>query len=732
MKIDATPIRLLLLTLWLCSACSQREKILYTSIPFTLYSDAMVEGDFKAVATSPYQITTSHTTPAPLSTLIQEEMAEDNDMSIVPPRVPTHTDSMQVSGWEAVASLESYPHYHSPQLLLDALYNYSLDKLSHYVLSNGTFSSMEGGGAISTSHLNYALDLSLLFLLPEVAMKSLKSKVREGRIVQDDLTGEASWPIASDRVAWSVAAWELYKYTGNQQWLSYAFEVIQNSAIDDRYVVYDPHTGLMRGQQSGNGTFPRWMQPIDRYQTLGLTTNVLHCRMYEILSKMAPLLSIDATPYIEQHYLLKEAINQHLWVESRGYYASYLYGNIYPLHAPTCDNLGGALSLLYGITTPQQATSMVTKTPILPMGVPTSYPIMPTDTTLNIRPYVQAYWALASAKANNEMAVSHTLATLYRDLSHSVATKGEGERAITCVASNLAMVYRLIFGMSLKSNALRFDPYVPTAYEGKRRLTHFKYRDATLDITLHGFGNWIATFKVDGRAQVETQIPCYLKGRHRIEITLANRPTSRGEIHVDSLTTLPPATQLVAETPHREVRIANFTPPLTYRPYLNEVVHSITGKAQFQYPQVDSLLSIAVEPITPQGVVGFSGAPLVVVAPEGEQVIKVGQPLTASSESVVKLPIHLTQKGLYLVDIHYSNNEAGANCAIRTLLLNNHWAGGIVMPPNGVYSNPIELEIVAGNHTLTLCYVEPYDHNGDGGENRVWIEHIRIREVMRE
>ncbi len=43
---------------------------------------------------------------------------------------------------------------------------------------------------------------------------------------------------------WSVAAWELYKYTGDKEWLQYAFEVIRNSAQDDQFTLKDPTTGL--------------------------------------------------------------------------------------------------------------------------------------------------------------------------------------------------------------------------------------------------------------------------------------------------------------------------------------------------------------------------------------------------------------------------------------------------------------------------------------------------------
>ncbi|MEI3341503.1 MAG: hypothetical protein V8R52_04445 [Coprobacter fastidiosus] len=53
---------------------------------------------------------------------------------------------------------------------------------------------------------------------------------------------------SSDRMIWSVAAWELYKYTGDKEWLQYAFEVIRNSAQDDQFTLKDPTTGLFEGR----------------------------------------------------------------------------------------------------------------------------------------------------------------------------------------------------------------------------------------------------------------------------------------------------------------------------------------------------------------------------------------------------------------------------------------------------------------------------------------------------
>ncbi|HAQ19743.1 MAG TPA: hypothetical protein DCR40_11000 [Prolixibacteraceae bacterium] len=58
-------------------------------------------------------------------------------------------------------------------------------------------------------------------------------KVKNGHIIQDTGTGGA-WPVSSNRVVWAMAAWEIYTYTGDRNWLescSYGFAIPIAGAI---------------------------------------------------------------------------------------------------------------------------------------------------------------------------------------------------------------------------------------------------------------------------------------------------------------------------------------------------------------------------------------------------------------------------------------------------------------------------------------------------------------------
>jgi uncharacterized protein YyaL (SSP411 family) len=107
------------------------------------------------------------------------------------------------------------------------------------------------------------------------------TKVSNNRIIQDTGTGGA-WPVSSDRVVWALAAWEIYKYTGDKEWLMKAFEIVRNSLDDDSKTIPDPSTGLIRGESSfldwRKQTYPLWMEPADIFGSLNLGTNIAYCQ----------------------------------------------------------------------------------------------------------------------------------------------------------------------------------------------------------------------------------------------------------------------------------------------------------------------------------------------------------------------------------------------------------------------------------------------------------------------
>jgi uncharacterized protein YyaL (SSP411 family) len=135
----------------------------------------------------------------------------------------------------------------------------------------------------------------MAYLQPQVAKNSLLRKVNaKKRIIQDTGTGGA-YPCSTDRIIWSVAAFEIYKATGDKDWLQQAFGIIQNTIEDDIKVAYDEETGLVKGESSfldwREQTYPKWMQPADIYESENLGTNAVHYQANMVLAQMASILN---------------------------------------------------------------------------------------------------------------------------------------------------------------------------------------------------------------------------------------------------------------------------------------------------------------------------------------------------------------------------------------------------------------------------------------------------------
>ncbi len=151
------------------------------------------------------------------------------------------------SEWKLNNDISGYPEFSSESVLLNALYNMSLDEMIMLQEPDGTFRTGKEWAGVWTRDVSYATVLAFAYIDPERCKASLMRKVANNRIIQDTGTGGA-WPVSSDRVVWALAAWEIYKYTGDREWLEQAYWIVKNSVEDDRKTIIDPWTGLVRGE----------------------------------------------------------------------------------------------------------------------------------------------------------------------------------------------------------------------------------------------------------------------------------------------------------------------------------------------------------------------------------------------------------------------------------------------------------------------------------------------------
>ncbi|TGE10597.1 glycogen debranching protein [Hymenobacter fodinae] len=676
--------------------------------------------------------------------------------------------------------VSAFPQLTSDYPLLDALYNLALEEAKRAVEPDGTFRTGQEWAGVWTRDISYSIILSQALLQPEVAKTSLLRKVTpEGRIVQDTGTGGA-YPCSTDRIIWATAAWEIYKATGDEAWLRQVYPIIKNSIGDDQQVAYDPATGLVRGESSfldwREQTYPKWMQPVDIYQSETLGTNAAHFQGNQVLALMAEQLGHSAVAARHRAVAarIKQGINQHLWQEERGYYGQFLYGRNFLQLSPKAEALGEALTVLFEVADEAKARRVVAHTPVMEYGIPCIYPQIsgiPPYHNNAVWPFVQSYWGLAAAKVGNEtafmesmMAVARPAALFLTNKENFVASNGDfagteinSSNMLWSLSGALGLVYKGLFGMDFQADRLTFRPFVPQALQGTRKLTGFRYRQAVLDMQLLGYGRTIRNITLDGQPLPNATIPATLTGAHAIRIELANEtPTATPQHKVPHH--VAPLTPVVAYA-HGSLTWPAVEGATAYQVLRNGQFAGRTTTPEFAVPAPVTYTEYQVVAIDNKGFESFASEPLPVEAekfrrtyeletsaPTAEKAHKSFAGTGYSGKGVLEISternreltfrLSVPETGLYALDFRYANGNGPINtsnkCAIRTLRLGQQRLGTVVLPQRGQdawsdwgFSNPILVRLNKGTHSLTLAY-EATDKNMHGEVNQAMLDYVRL------
>ena len=686
-------------------------------------------------------------------------------------------EKQTAAGWNISKDIEAFPQYQSGYLISDAIYNMSVEEMIRAVEPDSTFRTGKEWAGVWTRDISYSIILSMAYLQPEVAKMSLLRKVnKKKRIIQDTGTGGA-YPCSTDRMIWAVAAYEVYKATGDKDWLRQAFTIVKNSIDDDMLNAYDAATGLVRGESSfldwREQTYPKWMQPADIYESENLGTNAVHYQANIVLSQMAAILKNQSavTKYLANAGKIKAGINKYLWMADKGYYAQFYYGRNSKMISPKSEALGEALCVLFGIANEKQQQSIIAKTPVTDYGIPCIFPQIPGITPYHnnaVWPFVQSYWAMASAKTGNESSVMESLAAIWRPAALFLTNKenfvaDNGDFAGTVINSsnmlwslsgNLAMVHKVIFGIEFKADKLLFHPFVPQQLKGNRSLKNFKYRNTILNIEMEGFGNKIKSFLLDGKVVANAEISDKLTGTHSVKIILASDILPAAKIN----------------------KVANYTAPAT--PLLSSDGNTISwqkvdgaksykvlknGKWLLSTPEnalpVNENLYAAYQVIALDiyGVESFASEPLIVVDKKLIQKFEVEKAIPKSNSTYkgfsgrgfveinnivnrfINIPVDIKVAGTYAIDFRYANGNGPINtknmCAIRTLKLNNAFAGTIVLPQRGTdewsnwgYSNAVQTPLKKGKQIITLSF-ESANENMNEDINQAMLDLMRVIKI---
>ncbi len=684
---------------------------------------------------------------------------------------PYDEASAAAKEWQLKNNINKYPQFSSDQVLVDALYNMSLDETRQNVEADGTFRTGAKWEGVWTRDVSYSILMAYALIEPRIAKTSLLRKVKRDRIIQDTGSGGA-WPVSTDRTTWALAAWELYKTTGDRQWLEQAYNIIKNSVADDQKTIVSK-TGMMKGESSfldwREQTYPKWMDNVDIHESENLGTNAVHFQTYTILSEMAQILGQPSEEYDQIAEKIKNGLNGYLWMNNPGYYGQYLYGRNDLTLSPRFEALGEAFTILFDIANERQSKAIMENSPLTPFGVTCIFPQIPNIPPYHnngIWPFVQAFWNLAAAKAGNEQALEHGLGGLYRaaalfltNYENFVAETGDflgteinSERQLWSVAGNLAMVYKVFFGMDFQADGIQFRPVVPKNYSGNKSLSNIKYRQAILNISLSGYGNEIQSILLDDQELENAFLPGDLTGTHQIEIKLSNKSFDREDINlVTNKFSIPnPQIRLVGN----RVEWNPVDGAAEYVVYRNGQKQKTIRQNFVEIRKRNSFDQYKISAVDKNGVESFTSQPIIITDEDAIEKIELERfaspsalpfvnysgrgfvALTKTSNRALNFEIRVKTSGEYLLDFRYSNGSGPWNtnnkCAIRSLYVNEEYTGSVVMPQRGQnewsdwsFSNPHLVKLNKGKNKISLQF-EPWNENMNVGVNRAMVDYVRL------
>lgn len=685
---------------------------------------------------------------------------------------PYNEKDNQEKTWKLATDLSNRPKYSSEQPLVDALFNLSLEEAIKNIEPDSTLRTGAKWGGVWTRDVSYSTLLAFAFHEPQVAKISLRKKVKRGRIIQDTGSGGA-WPVSSDRTTWILAAWEIYKVTGEKAWLEEIYPIIKNTLDDDYQTVYNPQTGMYSGESSfldwREQTYPKWMDNKDIYTSENLGTNVVHYQTHRIFVEMAKIKGENADIYQQRADKIKAGINKYLWQKEKGYYAQYLYGRDALMISPRFEALGEALAILFEVADETQAADIISKSPLTEFGATCIYPQIPNIPPYHnngIWPFVQSYWNLAAAKTGNEAALTHGLASIYRagalfltNYENMVAQTGDflgteinSDRMLWSMAGNLAMVHRVFIGMSFGIEGVHFNPVVPKSYSGKKTLSNFKYRQANLNITVIGHGNKIKSVSINGKNTDKAFIPCTALGKQDIVILLENNDLPYQKINqVENYFTLP---TVLAEQQGDMLKWEAVKDATVYRIYKNGQFFKNTTETHLKIA-METYANYQVTAVDAKGYEGFASEPIIFA--KNVQIVDLENfapistlpysnfsgkgfvELSLEKNKIITLNIEVENEGTYLLDARYSNGSGAWNtdnkCAIRSVTVNERYEGVLVLPQRGKgewsdwgFSNSRKIHLNKGKNSVKIHF-EDWNNNMNVSINTAMLDYLRLIKV---
>lgn len=417
-------------------------------------------------------------------------------------------------------------------------------------------------------------------LAPDISKNTLLAQVEKYNSDIDIITGQY-W----DKIIWTIGAWNYYLCSGDMEFLTYAFSVVQNTFHQLEKDEFSQELGLFRGpavygdgvsaypeiythhqSKDKNGSYSgiyHWAAVNDSLKyPIGygmpmhaLSTNAVYYKAYVLLSEMAKELNQKPqSDWVYKANQLHQSINQYFWNDTKRNY-NYLidpFGN-----SDAQESLGIAFCLLFDIANSNQAESIFNTTVIEPAGIPCIYPNFKryrnkmTESygrhSGTVWPHIQGFWADAAMKYHKQDIFMHEFNALTRhanrdfqfvEIYHPTKETPYGgiqephlkestewfcaERQTWSATAYLRMIFKNLMGIHYSPRGITFNPFLPQDIN-EISLLGLKYKKALLDINITGSGNEIKYFYINGKASEEYFLPKDAKGNISIEINLGKK-----------------------------------------------------------------------------------------------------------------------------------------------------------------------------------------------------------------
>ncbi len=737
------------------------EKPIMETSAYRWVADSIIQGPFKAYAADEFRIVSDYHAKPGFRHPVDQVWTRKNDLS-------------------------AYPVLKTSNKLHAAIFNMGLDEMVNAVEPDMTLRTGKEWSGVWTRDVSYSIILSMAALQPEASRISLEHKISsDGRIIQDTGSGGA-WPISSDREIWAVAAYEVYKATGDKAWLEKIYPVIKRSLEAD-LIVLESSDGLVKGETSfidwRTQSYPKWMQMPDIYSSEALGTSCVHAQAWKTLGEVAARLgrADEAETYFKRSQAIAEAINSKLWCEAMGAYAMYTYGREYQMLNKRYETLGESLAILFGIASPERAKTITESNPLTPYGPAIFYPQIPDVPAYHnnaLWPFVASYWTLANAKAGNEAGVMQGFGSVFRPAAlfatnkenfnldnGDIETQLNSSNMLWSLAGNLALTMKILFGIEYEADGIRFSPFVPKALADSRELNSLKYRDAVLNISIEGYGDEIKAFYLNG-VECKAFVPADVKGVNDIRIVMTDNEIAPMKVNMqpNRRTSVTPVAGLYHDASLKSETINNRLEwhPIEEIAYYKvcrngevvartrETKFDASAPGQYQVIGVDGngVESFASKPLSnfPFSVHQFAGEARELVSAEacykpseqvqgytGEGFIEVDH----VSNKEISLPVKIRRAGKYSLSFTYANGNGPIStenkCAVRGLYVDGVRKGTVVMPHRGSgnwndwgETNVIVLDLPAGKHEISLRF-DPCDENINIRTNHALIDNLIIK-----